>query len=169
MVLDSSAVFHSQELEVPKLPTSTRKNVFQSFSSPTNCLLFHQTQSMYKTFLDPVLLCGKSPARDLGVGRGDLGGTLSPGLSGSNAAGPLRPHLTEFDLGPRALTVTSGLEFDLEFDLNKLRAYSRPSWIQSCSAESPRRGTLVSAGGTWAGRSLRAAPGRMLSGHSDRT
>ena len=104
---------------------------------------------------------------------GDLGGTLSPGLSGSNAAGPLRPHLTEFDLWPRALTVTSALEFDLEFDLafdlNKLRAYSRPSWIQSCSAESPRRGTLVSAGETWAGRSLRAAPGRMLSGHSDRT
>ena len=51
----------------------------------------------------------------------------------------------------------------------KLRACIRPSWIQSCSAGSPRPGTWVSAGGTWEGRSLRVCPGRMLPGHSDRT
>ena len=51
--------------------------------------------------MDPVLLCGNPPVRDLGFGRGDFGGTLGspPGCSGSNPVGPPGPHLTEFDLG----------------------------------------------------------------------
>ena len=47
--------------------------------------------------MEPVLLCGKPPVRDLGFGRGDLGGRPL-GSSGSNPVGPPGPHLTEFDL-----------------------------------------------------------------------
>ena len=83
--------------------------------------------------MEPVLLCGNPPVRDLGFGRGDLGG-WPLGSSGSNPVGPPGPHLTEFDLSIGDLPSPAAAPLVLLDLLMGVRTSNKPELDSSSAA-----------------------------------